>query len=333
MEHRIEYAVRDGSNRIQAAGAKATSAYSSQRDILVRGIRIGREHIASSSDPADRQETEESVATLERDLSALDEAWGRSPLRRAIAPRSDVEISSVERRVGLAAPAMPAGFTRATGTASKTGSTFVGYAAVFNSPATVAGLFVEIIERVAFAGVLNGDTTLNYGHNDDYLLARTTSGSLKLSEDSHGLRVQGSFFPRDPLSSAIRRRIIRGDLSKMSFAFSDVDDEWSFGTGPGGLDTRRIIRLGKLWDVACVSRPCYESTACWIVDPPKRARDLPAEQPDRDFDRLYDDNIFRGIQLDSLQGRLRLNSVQGRRDIERKYQKLGRIIDRNRTQN
>jgi uncharacterized protein len=345
VENRIERAVRDASSRLSAAVECAARYYVEERDILVRSVGIATEHLQRSDISAeDRRETEESLHLFQRQLQELDAGWRTSTVRKAAKGAEErTETSGIEQRVALAAPAMPAGFTRAAGTSTKNSvrSRLVGYAAVFREKANIAGLFTEEIMPGAFQGVLHDDVTLNYQHQDDLGVLSRTPGSLRLSEDSRGLRIEGDLLNPDPMSSAIRRRILTGRLSKMSFAFSDVTDRWTFATKEGDLDHRQILRVGKLWDVACVSRPAYSGTSIWVVDD-KRAADVPHEpsaaerlsphaylrqaeaEEDAEWDRVRD--------LAALQRRLGI-VTPAQRAVQRKYEKLGRLIDRNRMRN
>ncbi len=58
-------------------------------------------------------------------------------------------------------------------------------------------------------------------------LARTTSGTLDLSEDRHGLHAVATLDRRDPEVQALVPKMERGDLSEMSFAFRIVRQEWN----------------------------------------------------------------------------------------------------------
>ena len=103
---------------------------------------------------------------------------------------------------------------------------FGGWASVVENPYPV-GPFVETIKRGAFTKTLSekADCVLLVGH-EGLPLARTTSGTLRLSEDSRGLRVDATLDPDDPDVQSLIPKVRRGDLDGMSFAFSVVRQSW-----------------------------------------------------------------------------------------------------------
>ncbi len=105
-------------------------------------------------------------------------------------------------------------------------ATLTGYAAVFGELSQVIfGMFREKIERGAFAASLGGDIKALWNHDTNLPLGRTKSGTLKLAEDTHGLRVEinppDTQAGRDALES-----IRRGDVDQMSFGFQVLEDTW-----------------------------------------------------------------------------------------------------------
>ena len=69
--------------------------------------------------------------------------------------------------------------------------TAVGYAATFNRFSQNLGGFVEEVRSGAFRSTLNqADVRALFNHEPDHLLGRSTTGTLRLSEDDHGLRYE-----------------------------------------------------------------------------------------------------------------------------------------------
>jgi len=133
-----------------------------------------------------------------------------------------------------------------------------GYAAVFDSESEPIGFggFTEIVKPGAFAKSLQeSDIRALWNHDPAQVLGRTTAGTLRLSEDAHGLAVE-----IDPPAWAAPfvESIRRGDVSQMSFGFQTVKDR--FSTTSDGITIRELIEV-KLYDVSPVAFPAYEGTS------------------------------------------------------------------------
>ncbi|MCM1052456.1 MAG: HK97 family phage prohead protease [Ruminococcus sp.] len=145
-----------------------------------------------------------------------------------------------------------------------------GYPVVFNSPATHG--YTEIIASTAFDNTDMTDVVLRYNHNDSFIcLARTRNKSLELAKDEKGLKMKATLNPNIPEHKSIYEGIKSGLLDKMSFAFTTRSEEWDYNT-----DTRTIIDIDKLYDVAVVDQPFYDSTSIYarsLVETEKRFRE------------------------------------------------------------
>jgi len=143
------------------------------------------------------------------------------------------------------------------------GNTFVGYAAVFNSPSEPLP-FIERIAPGAFSKTLRArkqDIKLYVNHNSDMVLASRNSGTLRLSEDERGLRVEADL-PEDVSYSRDLMALMRsGVVDKMSFGFQ-VDrkgDRWS----DDGME--RTLTSVRLFEVSVVTGfPAYEATTAAV---------------------------------------------------------------------
>lgn len=131
-----------------------------------------------------------------------------------------------------------------------------GYAAVFNQEVDIGGMFREVIEAGAFRAAIGRDDVVFLVNHDGLPLARTRSGTLKLSEDDKGLRIETTLDPEDPDVKSIVGKMKRGDLDKMSFAFWPVRQEWDDSKDP----PLRTIKEASLHDVSIVTTPAYEGT-------------------------------------------------------------------------
>lgn len=131
-----------------------------------------------------------------------------------------------------------------------------GYAAVFDAVANIGDFFQERIARGAFDDVMSDDVVLQVDHGGQPL-ARTSSGTLKLTVDQRGLFVETELDPADPDVAALVPKMKRGDLSKMSFAFRVDSETWD---ETGDLPVRTINKIKRIRDVSVVTFPAYEET-------------------------------------------------------------------------
>ena len=134
-----------------------------------------------------------------------------------------------------------------------------GYAATFNNEAT--GLnFREVIAPGAFTNALtsaNEDPIfLLINHDADGIpLASTKSGTLRLTQDDIGLRMEADLDPSNPKAQELASAIRRGDMTKMSFAFTVGTDGQMKEEG-----LRTLTNFDKIYEVSAVTWPAYDST-------------------------------------------------------------------------
>jgi len=133
------------------------------------------------------------------------------------------------------------------------GNIVVGYAAKFNSLSEDLGGFTEQIAPGAFAKSLadQKDIRAFADHDAGKLLGRTKNGTLKLSEDNVGLRMELKL-PNTTLGNDVRELIRDGTLSQTSFGFRVKKDSWR-----GNIRTLLDV---DLFEVSVVSIPAYTDT-------------------------------------------------------------------------
>lgn len=131
-----------------------------------------------------------------------------------------------------------------------------GYAAVFNQRANIAGMFEEQFIPGAFRDAIGRDDVVFLINHAGLPMARTRSGTLKLTEDERGLYMETELDPEDPDVRAIVPKMKRGDLDKMSIAFLAEVQEWDES---GDMPLRSISRAA-LGDVSIVTNPAYDGT-------------------------------------------------------------------------
>jgi HK97 family phage prohead protease len=131
-----------------------------------------------------------------------------------------------------------------------------GYAAVFGQETRIDG-FTESIARGAFAASLRdaSDILALVDHDSGKMLARTRSGTLKLSEDERGLAFDIAL-PNTTLANDVLALAERGDIGGASFAFKvrNGGERWS--------GKHRELRDLDLVEISVVSAwPAYSGTS------------------------------------------------------------------------
>jgi HK97 family phage prohead protease len=182
------------------------------------------------------------------------EAANEAPIRAATirGMNGDVEI----RRVTVNEFELRDAAADSTG-----GMHFSGYAAVFDSPSEPLP-FIERISPGAFSQSLasRNEIKLFVNHDTTRVLASKRSGTLRLSEDAYGLRVEADLPPTtDGNDLAILMR--RGDVDSMSFGFSvpSGGDVWS---NDGATRQLNEVRLHEVSIVTAF--PAYQATTASV---------------------------------------------------------------------
>ena len=141
-----------------------------------------------------------------------------------------------------------------------------GYAAVFNQRALIwesewsGWKYMEVIDRNAFNGADMNDTVFKYNHGDvAMILARTSNNTLTMNTDDKGLRISADIIDTNN-GTDVYKLIKRGDLNKMSFAFT-VKSERTEVDKENKIYTRTITAFDKIYDVAVVDFPAYDGTS------------------------------------------------------------------------
>lgn len=141
-----------------------------------------------------------------------------------------------------------------------------GYAAVFNQRALIwesewsSWKYMEVIDSNAFNGADMSDTVFKYNHGDvAMILARASNNTLTMNTDDKGLRISADIIDTNN-GTDVYKLIKRGDLNKMSFAFT-VKSERTEVDKENKIYTRTITAFDKIYDVAVVDFPAYYGTS------------------------------------------------------------------------
>lgn len=156
------------------------------------------------------------------------------------------------------------------------GMTFYGYAAVFDSPSEPLP-FTEIIKPGAFARTLKSrnEIKLLMNHDTGRVLASRRAGTLRLSEDATGLRVEADL-PDTTEGRDLAYLLKRGDITTMSFGFTvpPGGDYWSD-------DNNRELRDVRLHEVSIAPYAAYPASSAGV-----RSLDALADKTGVDADML-----------------------------------------------
>ncbi|MET7982529.1 HK97 family phage prohead protease [Streptomyces sp. NPDC005281] len=167
--------------------------------------------------------------------------------------------------------------------------TFTGYACITEVGYEMSdwlGPFTEVVRAGAFAKTLgeNADVPLLVNHAG-LTLARTKSGTMRLSEDDTGLHTEADLDPASPHVQALRSAMDRGDVDEMSFAFWITRQMWS-----PDYDQRDVLEVNlNKGDVSIVNYGANPNTAGATLNSrsvSEQLQRLSADERREVFDRL-----------------------------------------------
>ena len=140
----------------------------------------------------------------------------------------------------------------------------VGHASIYDSRSENLGGFYEYIAKGAFTDelIVKSDVRALINHNPDKVLARSTSGTLKLQADSKGLRYEFPI-PETSYGKDLAINLKNGNITQSSFAFTVKEDDWT--TDDDGNDIRTINTIDRLFDISAVTYPAYSESSSDLV--------------------------------------------------------------------
>jgi HK97 family phage prohead protease len=167
------------------------------------------------------------------------------------------------------------GAIRSTGEGRKV----IGYPIIFNELSQGLGVRERILpDAVTF----DDDVRADFNHNPDRILGRRAAGTLKLSIDAKGVRMEAT--PPDATwADDLLVSIRRGDIDQGSFAFCVLPGGQTF-TEENGEQVRNLTKI-LVHRVSVVSDPAYTKTSIevrngagrGVAPPAPRAQTAPME--------------------------------------------------------
>lgn len=140
--------------------------------------------------------------------------------------------------------------------AAKDAPIIEGYAIRFGEMSSDLGGFREII--APDAEIEFDDVRSLFNHDNDHVLGRLSSKTLRLERDSEGLR-QSVDVPDTTWAKDLLTSMRRGDINQQSFAFRTLPDGQKWEDHPDGYLVRTIKRM-RIFDVSVVTVPAYPTT-------------------------------------------------------------------------
>lgn len=138
-----------------------------------------------------------------------------------------------------------------------------GYAAVFDTLSVVLWNFREEIAPGAFADAIEkNNVRALWNHDTSEVLGASGNGTLRLAEDSVGLRFELEL-PDTQRGRDAFTLIERGDVSQMSFGFRSLPDGDEWRIDEDGQYIRRLLRADLL-EVSPVTFPAYPATSVGV---------------------------------------------------------------------
>ena len=132
-----------------------------------------------------------------------------------------------------------------------------GYFALYESETELWKDSFEIISKGAFENTIKqNDIRALWNHNTQYVLGRSTNGSLELKADDKGLF--GTIkLPKTQYAEDLYELVKRGDIDQASFGFNIIDEELE-ELANGGYRWR--LKEVDLHEISVVTFPAYENT-------------------------------------------------------------------------
>ena len=173
----------------------------------------------------------------------------------------------------------------------------IGHAAVFNTLSEDLGGFREKIQPGAFDDVLENDVRAYFNHDPNYLLGRTSAGTLRLSVDDKGLRYELDV-PNTSAGRDLKENMRLGNITQSSFAFTIGKDGDSWERSENGADIRVINKVNRLYDVSPVSLPAYPSANDLALA--KRSNLIDKENTRKKQELAYEENSLLNLKINLL---------------------------------
>lgn len=127
-------------------------------------------------------------------------------------------------------------------------------------------MFYEWIKREAFEEADMSDVVALFNHDNNYVLGRSLSGTLRFTKNNEGIdyEIDAPETPtiRDLVLAPMKRRDITGSSFQFSI-YEDDGDKWEYDKKTQTYN-RTILRVKKLYDLSPVTMPAYSQTTSTV---------------------------------------------------------------------
>jgi hypothetical protein len=167
---------------------------------------------------------------------------------------------------GLEVRTLPADVLEARAAGDESTPRIVGLGSVYGQTTRIKGWWAEWDEEVAAGAWKNtisrdADIRSMKNHDVNWLLGRTTAGTLLLEDRDEGLWYEVDINPDDPNAMATHAQVSRQDISGSSVWFRVVSERWDEPTDDNDLEVaKRTILEAELFEVGPVTFPAFTQT-------------------------------------------------------------------------
>lgn len=140
-----------------------------------------------------------------------------------------------------------------------------GLGSPYDSPTRISGFFSEWDEQVASGAwtdtIASDDIRSMFNHDPNFVLGRTSAGTLTLNDTDEGLRYSVDINPDDPNAMSVHAKVARGDVTGSSVWFVVSEEKWTFPDDNNDLEVpMRTILKANLFEVGPVTFPAFPQT-------------------------------------------------------------------------
>lgn len=142
-----------------------------------------------------------------------------------------------------------------------------GFALRFNEESNLLGEFVEVISPEALKDADMSDVRMLINHDQNYVIGRTTAGTLDLEVTDEGLYFRCTL-PNTTYARDVYENIKLGNIRECSFGMIVGSDGDTFEKRSDGIFKRTINKIQTIFDCSVVSFPAYNTSS---VEPALRS--------------------------------------------------------------